>query len=158
MNNNEIIFSKKDKENQANETEINLQSKITEISSEKKSEEKTDINNNEISKNNNHLYKELLIEDSSGDKNEEKDLNENKNESIKDIDKINDLNDYYSSEEYNEIIDRPKNFITVNDIIGEDSKKEINLNIMDESFINFYPGKVSTKSYGPIKSRNCKRL
>jgi hypothetical protein len=46
MNNNEIIFSKKDKENQANETEINLQSKITEISSEKKSEEKTDINNN----------------------------------------------------------------------------------------------------------------
>ena len=152
MNNNEIIFSKKDKENQANETEINLQSKITEISSEKKSEEKTDINNNEISKNNNHLYKELLIEDSSGDKNEEKDLNENKNESIKDIDKINDLNDYYSSEEYNEIIDRPKNFITVNDIIGEDSKKEINLNIMDESFINFYPGKVSTKSYGPIKA------
>ena len=152
MNNNEIIFSKKDKENQTNETDINLQSKITEISSEKKSEEKTDINNNEISKNNNHLYKELLIEDSSGDKNEEKDLNENKNESIKDIDKINDLNDYYSSEEYNEIIDRPKNFITVNDIIGEDSKKEINLNIMDESFINFYPGKVSTKSYGPIKA------
>ena len=149
MNNNDILMPKKDKENQTNEKDINLQSQAAEVSLQKNKEE---INDNEETKHNIHLYKELLIEDNSSEKNEENKSNDNKNQSIKDINIINDLNDYYSSEEYNDIIDRPKNIITVNDIIGEDTKKEINLSIMDESFINFYPGKVSTKSYGPIKA------
>ena len=64
---------------------------------------------------------------------------------------MNYLNDYYNSEEYNNNDDRPKNIITMNDIIGN-AKKEININIMNESFNNFFPGKVSTRSYGPIKA------
>ena len=147
MNNNDIPISKIEKQNnQVNETNTNSQNKTTEISPEKNKEEK--------GKSNNHLYKELLIEDNSIE-NKEKISNENSdndNNKIKNVEMINDLNDYYSSEEYNEIIDRPKNIITVNDIIGSDIKKEINLTMMDESFNNFYPGKVSTKSYGPIKA------
>jgi len=153
MNNNDIIILKKENHNQINETNNNSQNKITEISPEKTSE-KNISTKNEKEKNNNHLYKELLIEDNSAENNNstESISEENGNNSSKKLKNINDLNDYYSSEEYNDITNRPKNIITVNDIIGEDIKKEIKLNIMDESFNNFYPGKVSTKSYGPIKA------
>ena len=156
MNNNDIPITKIEKQNnQINETNTNSQNKTTEISPEKNSEEKI-TNKEEKPKSNNQLYKELLIEDNSIDNNnKEKIKGENSpidNNNIKNLEEINDLNDYYSSEEYNEIIDRPKNIITVNDIIGTDIKKEINLTMMDESFNNFYPGKVSTKSYGPIKA------
>ena len=153
MNNNDIIILKKENHNQTNEINNNSQNKITEISPEKTSEKKISTKN-EKEKNNNHLYKELLIEDNSAENNNstESISEENGNNSSKKLKNINDLNDYYSSEEYNDITNRPKNIITVNDIIGEDIKKEIKLNIMDESFNNFYPGKVSTKSYGPIKA------
>ena len=153
MNNNDIIILKKENHNQTNEINNNYQNKITEISPEKTSEKKISTKN-EKEKNNNHLYKELLIEDNSAENNNstESISEENGNNSSKKLKNINDLNDYYSSEEYNDITNRPKNIITVNDIIGEDIKKEIKLNIMDESFNNFYPGKVSTKSYGPIKA------
>ena len=106
-------------------------------------------------KSNNGLYKELLLEDdSSKNKSDEKLDNDKKsnNQIISEGNVQRDLNDYYSSNEYNEIDKRPKNHITVNDILGEDTKKEINLEMMKESFNNFFPGKVSTKSYGPIKA------
>ena len=152
MNNNDNINSKKEneEENQTNETNDNLQ-KTNETSPEKNSE-KNISQNNENPQSNNHLYKELLIEDNSVETNKENISHNKDNNSNNNIEQINDLNDYYSSEEYNDIIDRPKNIITVNDIIGADVKREINLNIMDESFNNFYAGKVSTKSYGPIKA------
>ena len=76
-------------------------------------------------------------------------LNEEK---IIPIEYMNYLNDYYNSQEYNSNDERPKNVITMKDIIGTDAKKEININIMNESFNNFFPGKVSTRSYGPIKA------
>ena len=154
MNNNDINISKKETEenNQSNEKNDNIQNKTEEISPEKNSENNISKNNEKEKSNDNNLYKELLIEDNSTENNNENISNKKDNNSVNNIEQINDLNDYYSSEEYNDIIDRPKNIITVNDIIGTDIKKEINLNIMDESFNNFYPGKVSTKSYGPIKA------
>ena len=162
MNNNDNINPQKEnqtsqtnKNNETNEINIHSQNKNTEIIPEQNSEENKE-QNNEKPQSNNHLYKELLIEDNSinnnNDKNTENILKNNENNELKNIEQINNLNDYYSSEEYNGIIDRSKNIITVNDIIGSDTKKEINLNIMDESFNNFYSGKVSTKSYGPIKA------
>ena len=63
----------------------------------------------------------------------------------------NYLNDYYSHEE-NKNINRAENIITVNDIFSEDKKRKINIDIMDVPFDNFFPGKVSIKSYGPIKA------
>ena len=152
MNNNDINISKKETEesNQPNEKNENIQNKTKEISPETNSEKNISKDNEKEKSNDNNLYKELLIEDNSTENNNENISNKKDNNSVNNIEQINDLNDYYSSEEYNDIIDRPKNIITVNDIIGMDIKKEINLNIMDESFNNFYPGKVSTKSYGPI--------
>ena len=149
MNINDIINLQKENPNQTNNEEnINSQNSPEKISENK-------ISKNEKEKNNNHLYKELLIEDNSAENvnnNTEKTPKENDNNTLNKIEQINDLNDYYSSEEYNDIINRPKNIITVKDIIGEDIKKEISLSMMDEIFNNFYPGKVSTKSYGPIKA------
>ena len=63
----------------------------------------------------------------------------------------NFLNDYYSHEDAKHI-NKGHNMYTVNDILGEDIKREINLNIMDVNFDNYFPGKVSRKSYGPIKA------
>ena len=63
----------------------------------------------------------------------------------------NFLNDYYSQEDAKHI-NKGHNMYTVNDILGEDIKREINLNIMDVNFDNYFPGKVSRKSYGPIKA------
>ena len=149
MNNNDMNNLQKENQNQANEENINSQNSL-----EKTSEKKITIKN-EKEKNNNHLYKELLIEDNSAENNNnntESTPKENENNTLNEGEQINDLNDFYSSEEYNDIIDRPKNIITVKDIIGEDIKKEISLSMMDEIFNNFYPGKVSTKSYGPIKA------
>ena len=111
----------------------------------------TNNNNKEIPKINNQLYKELLTKDNSSENNKEDiSIESEKNNNQQKLENINDLNDYYSSEEYN--IVRPRNTITLNDILGADTKKEINLSIMNESFNNFFPGKVSTKSYGPIKA------
>ena len=143
MNNeSDKVSSSKEKLSPKNDTKNSQQGTPDK---EEKSTEKKDTND--------QLYKELLIEDNSSDtKNKTSNDNENPTESNnnKSIEKIVDLNDYYSSEEYNSISNRPKNIITVNDIIGEDTKKEINLDVMDESFNSFAPGKVSTKSYGPI--------
>ena len=63
----------------------------------------------------------------------------------------NYLNDYFSQEE-NKNINRAPNIVTVNDIFSEENKRKINIDIMDVPFDNFYPGKVSVKSYGPIKA------
>ena len=63
----------------------------------------------------------------------------------------NYLNDYYSSEE-SKNMNRGQNMLTVSQILGEDINKEINLDVLDVPFPNFFPGKVSTKSYGLIKA------
>ena len=65
---------------------------------------------------------------------------------------IVDLNDYYSSHEFDNKETMQKNMVTINDIIGPDINKELTLDIINENFNNFYPGKVSTKSYGYIKA------
>ena len=140
------INSLEEKENENNEkNNTPKENKNNENSSEKNAEE-----NKEKQKNNNQLYKELLIEDNSAENNKEEISSESENNNQPNLEHINDLNDYYSSEEYSN--DRPKNIITVNDILGADTKREINLGIMNEAFNNFFPGKVSTKSYGPIKA------
>ena len=74
--------------------------------------------------------------------------NHNTNKKIKNK---NYLNDFYSQEETKNI-NKGKNMITVNDIFGEEIKREINVNIMEVHFDNFFPGKISTKSYGPVKA------
>ena len=67
------------------------------------------------------------------------------NQYIEIIEPITDLNDYYSSlDEKNN--SNQSNILTMNDIIGQDMNKEINLDIMKEKFNNFYPGKTSKKS------------
>ena len=144
-NDSDNINSIEGKNNENNEINI-----IPKINNTNESSPEKKIVQNKDKKTNNQLYKELLIEDNSAENNKEELSSDSENNNPQNIDHINDLNDYYSSEEFSDA--RPKNIITVNDIIGADSKKEINLTIMNESFNNFYPGKVSTKSYGPIKA------
>ena len=73
------------------------------------------------------------------------------NQYIEIVEPITDLNDYYSSlDEKNN--SNQSNILTMNDLIGQDMNKEINLDIMKEKFNNFYPGKASKKSYGSINS------
>jgi len=73
------------------------------------------------------------------------------NQYIEIIEPITDLNDYYSSlDEKNN--SNQNNILTMNDIIGQDMNKEINLDMMKEKFNNFFPGKASKKSYGCISA------
>ena len=51
----------------------------------------------------------------------------------------NYLNDYYSSEE-SKNMNRGQNMLTVSQILGEDINKEINLDVLDVPFPNFFPG------------------
>ena len=77
--------------------------------------------------------------------------NISKNENISEI---TDLNDFYSALDEQDI-DKSlegKNIVKVNDLLGPDASKPITLSIMDETFNNFFAGKISTKSYGVIKS------
>jgi len=67
------------------------------------------------------------------------------------VEPITDLNDYYSSlDEKNN--SNENNILTMNDLIGQDMNREINLDIMKEKFNNFFPGKASKKSYGSINA------
>ena len=49
-------------------------------------------------------------------------------------------------------MNKAQNIFTVNDLLGDYIKREINLDIMDVDFDNYFPGKASRKSYGPIKA------
>ena len=122
---------------------------------DEKKEEKSDNvihQNNLVNKKESNINEEpknkitVKVEDNN------KEMEKLNNEKAISSEHMNYLNDYYNSEEYNNNDDRPKNIITMNDIIGTVAKKEININIMNESFNNFFPGKVSTRSYGPIKA------
>ena len=70
------------------------------------------------------------------------------------IEYSNDLNDYYSSLEYEEKNNPAyqNHLLTINDLIGPDINKELTLDIMNENFNNFESGKVSKKSYGYINA------
>ena len=73
------------------------------------------------------------------------------NQYIDIIEPITDLNDYYSSlDERNN--SNQNNVLTMNDLIGPEMNKEITLEIMNENFNSFFPGKVSKKSYGYISA------
>jgi len=73
------------------------------------------------------------------------------NQYIDIIEPITDLNDYYSSlDERNN--SNQNNVLTMNDLIGTEINKEITLEIMNENFNCFFPGKVSKKSYGYINA------
>ena len=118
-----------------------------------KNENKTDKTNiiykpNEINKNS--------FEKENCDSNDTKNSADNSKESRNSNKKINNnnvnyLNDYYSQEDHNSK-NKGQNMFTVNDILGEDIKREISLDIMDINFEHFFPGKVSLRSYGPIKA------
>ena len=88
---------------------------------------------------------------------EEADMNHKINElkiNSKDISnkkENNYINDYYNNEQ-SKNIDKAQNMYTVNDILGEEIKRAISLDIMDVIFDNYFPGKVSRKSYGPIEA------
>ena len=73
----------------------------------------------------------------------------NKNNSYKK--NKNYLNDYYNNQE-NKNINKAQNTLTLGDIFAEDNKRDINLDILDVPFDNFFPGKVSKKGYGPVKA------
>ena len=113
--------------------------------------EKEDIESKNLNKNNNlsepTIFSELKLNDSPNLEGH----NKEKKEDIKDI---KDLNDYYSSLEYEEKNnpENHNNLVTINDLIGPDINKELTLDIMNENFNNFFPGKVSVKSYGYIKA------
>ena len=77
-----------------------------------------------------------------------RDFSNNKNSKNKNK---NYLNDYYNHEE-NKNLNKAQNMITLGDIFAEDNRRDINLDILDVPFDNFFPGKVSRKSYGPVKS------
>ena len=69
-------------------------------------------------------------------------------------DKNNFINDYYSEESDRnspKIIDG-KIAIDINEIIGEESKQPITLDMIDDPYIYLTPGKISTKSFGVIAS------
>ena len=136
MNNNENSNSKNEKQDEKNEEK-----------NQNSIHQNKYVNNNE--NNINEETKNKVTVKVEDNKKEMEKLNEDKTIPSE---YMNYLNDYYNREEYNNNDDRPKNVITMNDIIGTTSKKEININIMNESFNNFYPGKVSTRSYGPIKA------
>ncbi len=84
---------------------------------------------------------------------------ENPIENKKDVnqfedDKSNFINDFYSEESDKnspKVIDG-KTAIDINEIIGEDSKQEIKLEMIDDEEINLSPGKISSKSFGVIIS------
>jgi hypothetical protein len=131
MNNNENSNSKNEKQDEKNEEK-----------NQNSIHQNKFVNNNE--NNINEETKNKVTVKVEDNKKEMEKLNEDKTIPSE---YMNYLNDYYNREEYNNNDDRPKNVITMNDIIGTTSKKEININIMNESFNNFYPGKVSTRSY-----------
>ena len=73
------------------------------------------------------------------------------------IDKKSFFNDYFNQQlkfdknNYNK--NNPNELlIDINDYIGEDSKRPINLEIMDINMHNFIPGRISSKSFGLINS------
>ena len=69
-------------------------------------------------------------------------------------DKSNFINDFYSEESNKnspKVIDG-KTAIDINEIIGEDSKQEIKLEMIDDKEIDLSPGKISSKSFGLITS------
>ena len=119
-----------------------------------KNENKTDKTNiiykpNEINKDS--LEKENF--ESNDTKNSVNNSKESRNSNKKrnNNNNFNYLNDYYSQEDHNSK-NKGQNMFTVNDILGEDIKREISLDIMDINFEHFFPGKVSLRSYGPIKA------
>ena len=126
MNNKLFCNSTKHK----NKTDkVNIISKTNEI--KKDSSEKDNIDSNEP-------------KNSANNSKERKNSNKKRNNK-------NYLNDYYSHEDA-KCSNKAQNMYTVNDILGEEIKREISLDIMDVNFDNFFPGKVSIKSYGPIKA------
>ena len=73
------------------------------------------------------------------------------------IDKKSFFNDYFNQQLKFEKNNYNKNnpdelLIDINEYIGEDSKRPINLEIMDINMHNFIPGRISSKSFGLINS------
>ena len=69
-------------------------------------------------------------------------------------DKSNFINDFYSEESDKnspKVIDG-KTAIDINEIIGEDAKQEIKIEMIDDEEIALSPGKISSKSFGLITS------
>ena len=72
------------------------------------------------------------------------------------IDKNNFFNDYFYQQikieknEYNKC--NKDKFMDINDYIGEDSKRPIDLEIMNVKMNNFQPGRISSKSFGLINA------
>ena len=84
----------------------------------------------------------------------ESNINNNENNKKEEKEKINFINDYYINEEKNnseKYIDG-KELIYINDIIGEDSTKPITLQMIDTHIDKFIASKISSKSFGVIKS------
>ena len=146
MNNiNEEPVSNKDTDNSNNQKKQSVSKEKNII---KENHKKNDIiNENESKKLNkfNNLSEPTLVNNNSNELFPKFNIKENK-------ERMEDLNDYYSSHEYDNKDTIQKNMLTINDLIGPDINKELTLDIINESFNNFYPGKVSTKSYGYIKA------
>ena len=81
-----------------------------------------------------------------------------KNDNIVDnkdkLDKINFINDFYMKEEKKNSPKQinGKDVIYVNDIIGEESNQPIKLEMIDTFVKNFSKSKISSRSFGVIKS------
>ena len=92
-----------------------------------------------------------IISKSNNNNNDNKN---NKEEKLKEKEKIYFINDYYINEEKKNSpkISDGKELIHINDIMGEVTNKPITLQMIDTHIDNFIPSKLSSKSFGYIKS------
>ena len=82
------------------------------------------------------------------------DNNKNKIDNNENTEKINFINDFYAKEEKKNYPKQINGKITfsINDIIGEEAKQPIKIQMIDTFIKNFSKSKISSRSFGVIKS------
>ena len=138
---------------------ISFKNSVNIINSEKKPNNHRQYLIDFIRDNNNKNRKSPAPKQMISNKNKSK-INSNSN-SIDDnneeiIDKNIFFNDYFNQQMRFEKINHNKynvdKLMDICDYIGEDSKRPINLEIMNVKMHNFIPGRISSKSFGLINS------
>jgi len=121
------------------------------IINENETNKNSNINNNSLSLLKCNITEHYKIESKN---NIFESKNNNHNNIKKEIQKIYFINDYYVNEEKKDSakIINGKEVININDIVGEEASKPITFQMIDTSIDNFSLSKISTKSFGVIKS------
>ena len=135
---------------------ISFKNSINIINSEKKPNNHRQYLIDFIRDNNNKNRKSPAPKQMISNKNKSKMLNSIDEENEEIIDKNNFFNDYFIQQIRLEKINFNKynvdKLMDICDYIGEDSKRPINLEIMNINMHNFIPGRISSKSFGLINS------